>query len=117
LSSNTITRRTQEDCVDQAEDSGAAADADCQRENRRGREARAPRQRSGAVAGIASKIFRPDERASVALELLRLVDPAKPFPRCGMGFIRRQPAAPELVLQHREVCGNLAVEVSFGAIG
>jgi hypothetical protein len=101
--------------MDDAEDGGVCADAECEREDGHGREAGTARQRPYGVDEIAPQIFEPDEGSRVALKLLRLIYAAERLSRHTSGLVAAQPALNELVFDEREMRGDLASQLALGA--
>jgi len=87
------------------------ADADGQRQYRGRREQRIATEQPRRMPHVALRVEEPDERARIALPLLRLLDTAERAFRCEMGFLCCHAATGELVLNQRQVRSHFPCEL------
>ena len=99
--------------MDDAEDGRVGADAERQRQDGHGGEARRPAQHPRGVVQIPPGIIQPAQGSFVAVPLLHLLDAAERALRGESGIVGRQAAASKLVFEQRQVgrdfSGELAV--------
>jgi len=103
--------------LNEAEDRRVRANAERERQDRDECEPGRSAQRSRRVQQIAPRIVQPPERSRVALMLFGLLDAADCASRGVARFVGRHPSVPILVLQQREVGGDLAREFPLAALG
>jgi hypothetical protein len=94
--------------IDHAEDRGACADA--QRERQDCHEGKPRRAREGAegVRRIAPQVVEPHKGARVALCVLRRLDTSERAPGRTPRVVEGQPSALKFLLEECEMCGDFA---------
>jgi len=96
-------QRPQHHRVHDGKDRRVRADAQRERQHRRDGESWCPPQHAARILDILARVAQPAKRSRLALILLGLLDAAECAPRGQSRLFRRQPAAPKLVLEDRQV--------------
>ena len=102
--------------VQQTEDGGVRADADRERDDRAGGEARLAHEGTDAVSDVLEQCLEPRQAAPIALVLLELREAAERELRLPCRDLGRHAAALVLGGEQRDMRANLDVEVSVVAV-
>ena len=110
-----VRQRLEQQRMDDAEDGRVGADAERQRQDGHGGEARCAAQRSHRVVHVPPGIIQPPQRAFVAVTFLHLLDAAERAPRRESGVVGRQAAANRNSSSSSVRCGATSLESSRSA--
>ena len=105
----------QQDSVDDGEDGGVAADAECEREHGDGRESRAVSQHAHRIADVFREGLDPGQAALDAILFPGLRYAAECAKRGGAGFVWREAALTMLSRRQLDVRSELVVEIGVVA--
>src|SRR5262249_41009888 len=93
--------------VDDAEDGGVGADAESERENRGERESGAGAKHSRTKADILDQMLNDRKTAAIAVQLLRLLEPAQVDQRVSARLLRCHAGADVVIDVHLQMAVEL----------
>ena len=112
-----VRQRLEQECVDDGENGGVAADAGAERHDDDGREAARLPQHPGRYAEIAPQVLEQRQRARLAVAFLGLFDAAHCAPSRGACLVAGHAPPPELVFEDGQVRRHLPRELLFSPSG